>query len=76
MSAHGREVHAAPNKARQACGRRRVGEPAVCSAQPRETEAYLKQYARTKEPESHVATSAGLRRRRRIPTMELRLPQL
>ena len=40
-----REVHAAPDKARQVCERRRVGEPAVSSKHSRKrTEAYLKQY--------------------------------
>jgi hypothetical protein len=39
-----REVHGAKNNERHVRGRRRVGEPAVSSAQPRETETYLKQY--------------------------------
>ena len=39
-----RKVHGAKNNERHVCGRRRVGEPAVSSAQPQETEAYLKQY--------------------------------
>jgi hypothetical protein len=34
MFAHGREVHAAPNKARQVCERHRVGEVAVSCERP------------------------------------------
>ncbi len=39
------EVHGAKNNERHVCGRRRDGEPAVSwRVEPREAEAYLKQY--------------------------------